>query len=288
MDELPAKITRERQREIDADQLHRLGYVQQLLREMRGFSNFAPRQRLALILGLFLVFIPRAAPAYRPFDSTDADVVEVGKVELELGPLGYLQSRETHGLFAPSVILNWGFLPSWELVLQGRHLILLESRPDDLSPKLIETGLFAKGVLRHGSLQGGTGLSIATEVGPLLPTIHEETGVGFSGALILSQRWPAATVHLNGQVEWSRAHNVDLFGALIVEGPYSWPIRPVGELFVEREFGASHQLSALVGAIWRVSDALAFDAAVRGARKDELNILELRVGLTWDFKLSGG
>ncbi len=253
------------------------------------FQVLAPRQShlLALILGLFLVFIPRTAPAYRPFDSTDADVVEAGKIELELGPVGYLQSGDTHGLFAPSVILNWGFLPSWELVLQGRHLILLESPPDELSPKLIETGLFAKGVLRHGSLQGGTGLSIATEVGSLLPEINGETGFGLSGALILSRRWSAATVHLNGQVEWSRAHNLDLFSGVIVEGPYSWPIRPVGELFVEKEFGGSHQLSALLGAIWRAADTLAFDAAVRGARKDGLNTIELRAGLTWDFELSG-
>src|SRR5262252_6889601 len=41
MDELPAKIAREHQRETDAHQLRRLGYVQQLLREMGGFSNFA-------------------------------------------------------------------------------------------------------------------------------------------------------------------------------------------------------------------------------------------------------
>src|SRR5262249_52161548 len=37
----PGKIAREHQRERDAQQLHRLGYVQQLLREMGGFSNFA-------------------------------------------------------------------------------------------------------------------------------------------------------------------------------------------------------------------------------------------------------
>jgi len=41
MDKLPREIARERQREADAHQLSRLGYVQQLLREMGGFSNFA-------------------------------------------------------------------------------------------------------------------------------------------------------------------------------------------------------------------------------------------------------
>jgi len=41
MDKLSRKIAHERQRERDAHQLHGLGYVQQLLREMGGFSNFA-------------------------------------------------------------------------------------------------------------------------------------------------------------------------------------------------------------------------------------------------------
>src|SRR5229473_501582 len=41
MDKLPREIARERQREADAHQLSRLGYIQQLLRDMGGFSNFA-------------------------------------------------------------------------------------------------------------------------------------------------------------------------------------------------------------------------------------------------------
>src|SRR5713101_3288517 len=41
MDKLPTEIARERQRAADAHQLRRLGYVQQLLRTMGGFSNFA-------------------------------------------------------------------------------------------------------------------------------------------------------------------------------------------------------------------------------------------------------
>jgi len=244
------------------------------------------RSAVARPLVIFLlVCVSSTAWAYRPFDSTDADVAEFGRVEVELGPVGYLWSRETRGLYAPSLILNWGFVPSWELVLQGRNFIVLDGPPGEPSPKLIETGLFAKGVLRQGTLQGGTGLSIATENGVLLPTINDEPGVGLSSGWIFSQRWPAATVHFNAQVELSRAHNLDLFGGLIVEGPYSWTVRPVSEVFVEQEFGASHQLSALVGGIWRLSDALSFDAAVRGARKDGLNVVELRVGLTWGFAL---
>jgi len=243
------------------------------------------KRSAAALLPLSLVCVSSTAFAYRPFDSTDADVAEPGKIELELGPVGYIWSHDTRGLFAPSAILNYGFVANWELVLQGRHLIILEGPPDELSPKLIETGVFVKGVIRSGSLQGASGLSIATENGVLLPTINDEPGVGLSSGWIFSQRWSAATVHFNAQVELSRAHNLDLFGGIILEGPYSWPVRPVSEVWVDKEFEGSRQFSALAGAIWRVSEQLAFDAAIRGARKDGVNIGEFRVGLTWGFAL---
>jgi len=168
------------------------------------------------LLNFLLVCVSSTAWAYRPFDSTDADVAEFGRVEIELGPVGYLWSHDTRGLYAPSLILNWGFVANWELVLQGRNFIVLDGPPGEPSPKLIETGLFAKGVLRQGTLQGGTGLSIATENGVLLPTINDEPGVGLSSGWIFSQRWPAATVHFNAQVELSRAHNLAALGRTFV------------------------------------------------------------------------
>jgi hypothetical protein len=256
---------------------------------LRAHRSRATRLSLAHLFS-WLVWIvsgwPGFAFAYRPFDSTDADVVEAGRFELELGPLGYLVSHDQRGLFAPSAILNWGFAPRWELVLQGRNLFLIDAKTEP-SPKLIETGLFLKGVLRKGALQDGTGLSIATEIGPLLPTLNDEPGVGASGALIVSQRWPAATVHLNGQVEWSRAHNLDLFGSVILEGPYQWPVRPVSEFFIDKEFGGARQVSGLFGAIWRLAESFALDAAVRAARKEQLDVVELRAGLTWSFGHGG-
>lgn len=234
-------------------------------------------------LALVIWASPPAAEAYRPFDSTDAGVAGHGAVEIEFGPLGYLVEGPNRTLIAPSLVLNWGFADRWEAVLEGRQLF--ETGKDAEEPRLHleDTGVSLKRVLREGSLQDKPGPSIATEAGALLPTIHGEPGVGATWALILSQRWPDLTVHVNGAAIWTRAHRPAVFGGLILEGHDSWPVRPVGELFVEHERDAPTTFSGLVGAIWRVSDALSFDVATRFARTGGLHTTEIRAGLTWSF-----
>ncbi len=46
----------------------------------------------ACVLALLIVFASNDARAYRPFDGTDADVAAKGELELEIGPLGYLNA----------------------------------------------------------------------------------------------------------------------------------------------------------------------------------------------------
>jgi hypothetical protein len=74
--------------------------------------------------------------------------------------------------------------------------------------------------------------------------------------------------------------------SVILEGHDAWAVRPVAEVFAEAERGSSPTLSGLVGAIWRVRDALSFDAAVRRAREGGVGTTELRIGLTWAFKVA--
>lgn len=228
---------------------------------------------------------PSAARAYRPFNSTDAAVAGRGDVELELGPVGYLVESSDRTLVAPSVILNWGFADRWELVLEGRHFIQLGGEIEEPRLRVEETALSLKHVLRSGSLQEKAGPSLATELGALLPTINGEPGVGAEWAVIVSQRWTDLTVHVNGAAAWTRAHEPGAFGGLILEGHDAWPVRPVGEIFVEAERGAPTTVSGLVGTIWRVREGLSFDAAVRRARAGGVDTTELRLGLTWGFKV---
>ncbi len=230
---------------------------------------------------------PQELLAYRPFDSTDASVVQDGEVEVELGT-GWLREDSDDFAVAPALILNGGVMEGWEIVLQGRSLFSMDDRPHEPDWQLVDSGVFAKGVLRPGSLQGRDGPSIATEFGALLPTVHGTRGAGATLVGIVSDRWDWGTVHVNGAASLTRAHHFDLFGGLILEGPYAWPVRPALELFVEREFGTAWTYSGLVGAIWRMNEVLSFDVGFRVARAGDADVREARAGLTWVFDVWSG
>jgi len=244
------------------------------------FASVAGMKRIAALL----VLIALPARAYRPFNSTDAAVADLGKVEIELGPLGFLEEGSDRFVVAPSVIFNWGVAQGWEVVLEGRHFVRLGSATTD-TPRLRvdDNALSVKKVLREGVLQDKTGPSVAAELSVLLPAIHGEGGEGAEATLIGSERWDAATVHLNGAVAWTRAHAPGAFGGLIVEGNDAWTLRPVAEVFVEGERDVPLTVSGLVGAILRLREELSIDAGVRLARSGGVDTREIRAGLTWSF-----
>jgi hypothetical protein len=221
--------------------------------------------------------------AYRPFDSTDADVAKAGELELELGPVGRLREGPRRTSVEPALVANYGLSDERELVLEGRREVLLDREQDEPRSSIVDNGLFVKQVLRKGVLQDAAGPSVATEVGVLLPSIHGEKGTGASIAGIVSQRTDAATVHLNGALEWTREHEPGAFLGVILEGPHAWAVRPVAETFGEQASGTPRTTSGLVGAIWRVRDDLSFDIGVRRAHTAGETVRELRIGLTWAF-----
>lgn len=238
-----------------------------------------------LAVALALAVWPIRAMGYRPFTSTDAAVAALGDLEIEFGPVGFVKEGPDRALVAPSLILNWGFADHWELVLEGRHFIQLGGQLSESRFQVEEVALSAKTVLREGVLQEKQGVSVASESSVLLPTINGAPGVGLEETVILSQRWPDLTVHLNAAVAWTRAHNLGLSGGLILEGHDAWTVRPVAEAFVEGEHDLPTAVSGLVGAIWRVSERLSFDAAVRLARAGGITTTEIRAGLTWALPL---
>ncbi|MEW6267831.1 MAG: hypothetical protein AB1689_00870 [Thermodesulfobacteriota bacterium] len=225
------------------------------------------------------------AHAYRPFDSTDASVVDEGILEIEVQPVGWLREGRSDALVTPAIVANLGVEPRWEIVVQGRNVVALDGTAAAEETELVDTGAFLKGVLRHGSLQGATGPSIATELGVLLPTSNDSSGVGATAVAIVSQRWPLATVHVNLAPIWSRDDHLELFIGAIGEGPAHWVVRPVAEMFVEKQIGGELVVSGLAGAIWRVTDELSFDLAFRRAGESGTSVDELRAGFTWEFRV---
>ncbi len=221
-----------------------------------------------------------AAWAYRPFTGTDAEVVEPGEIEIELGPLGFLHTTEGDYLAAPELVLNLGLAERWELVVEGAHLRALDGNADEARSRVVDTGAFLKGLLRRGSLQGARGPSVAVELGLLLPTVNDEGGYGGEVLLIASRRWAWGTLHTTAGVASSRAGEWEAAGSVIVEGPESFRVRPVAELVGERVNGGSATAGGLVGMIWEARDGLAVDAGIRLGDHE----WELRAGLSWAIR----
>jgi hypothetical protein len=227
-----------------------------------------------------ICLLAQPAAAYRPFDGTDAAVADLNQVEIELQPAGRLQTGPQSSLIAPGVVYNYGFAERWEMVLQTE----VDSPPGS-SSSFAASGAFLKYVIQPGVLQGQNGISIATEFGPLLPGINNDPGVGFSWAGIVSQRWDWGTAHFNVEANLTREQHGEVFLDVILEGPATWKVRPVAELFYDKAWLETETRSALVGAIWQVRDDLSFDAAYRYALENGRPVNEIRAGLTFAFKV---
>jgi hypothetical protein len=231
---------------------------------------------------VIICLVARPAAAYRPFDGTDAGVANLNEVEIELQPAGRLQTGPQSTLVAPEAVYNYGFAERWEMVLQGQ----VETPLSPGGPSsLVATGAFLKYVVQPGVLQGQSGISIATEFGPLLPGINTDPGVGFSWVGIVSQRWDWGTAHFNVETNLTRDQHGEAFLDVILEGPSKWKVRPVLEMFYDKVWTQSQSRSLLIGAIWQVKDDLSFDAAYRYALVDGHAVNEIRAGLTFAFKV---
>jgi hypothetical protein len=237
-------------------------------------------QKSVLIVSIGLASLSSSAFAYRPFDSTDPAVAELGKFEVEMSPVSFRHEDSGRTWIVPQLRLNYGFADDWEVVLEGQA-----EHPQSGSSALIENALSLKTIWREGSLQEKSGLSLATEVGALLPGANRESGVGASLTGIAGQRWSWGAVHVNIGASLSREKRGEMFVGTILEGPYAWKIRPVAELVYVREFGLKEEFAALAGLILRVKDDLSFDFAVRQAQVNAAPETEIRAGLTFAFSL---
>ena len=231
------------------------------------------------VAGICVIFCTAPAFAYRPFDGTDAAVADVGEVEIELQPIGGMRVGSATKAISDSV-LNFGFADRWELVLQGTA----QPSPEGGGPLSVSDAAFLKYVVVPGVLQDKPGPSMAMEFGPLLPDVGG-SGVGFSWSGIVSQRWEWGTVHFNVETNLTQDRHGELFFDAIIEGPNTWKVRPVFEIYSNSIINESQSFSALAGAIWQVNDKLSFDIGFRSALVDGRSVNELRAGMTFGFPL---
>ncbi len=248
---------------------------------MNGYFTSRASLRFTTI-ALAMAALGSNAWAYRPFDGTDAAVAEEGVFELEAG-VGRVHIGDVDSVALPSMVFNYGLPHDTEIVLEGQINHELGSTADGPRNSLGDTALSMKHVFVRGSLQDGTGPSVATECAVLLPEIHGSSGTGGECAAIVSNKWDAMALHLNLGLGRTREHETARSIGLIAEGPEKWTVRPVAELLAERDNGGGRLNSTLVGVIYQHDENLAIDAAFRRARTNDGMFNEVRLGLTWSF-----
>ena len=245
-------------------------------------------RRIFVLLASFAAAMgaPVTAHAYRPFDGTDADVAKPGEFELEMGP-GYMAGPAMPPTFAlPTMVLNQGMGHGVEFVVDGTNQMPLHRAGGEPVATLVDTDVQLKWLFHEGSLQGRSGLSAATEFGPLLPT-SEQGHYGADANVIVSQRWSALTLHLNNGYVRTRDARNEIVSGLILETLARHAVHPVAELLFrhELELGSDAVYSVLVGGIWRASDNFVFDFGAREELVDRNPATEVRVGLTWTLPI---
>lgn len=238
-------------------------------------------------LGLLLLITAPAsvAQAYL-IDANDARVVEHGTMELELQPIGYLQTLigdEEHYLVAPSAQIYWGLAEGWDLLFLTRGFGLLDDAMGESPYALAEQMLAFRAMLRDGrySDEEAEGPSVTLQVGALLPGVEAETGVGATLALLFAQQWDAGTLHLNVWTNLTQDRTFELFLSAVIEGPLAWPVRPTVEVYFDVDDGEPY-LSGLLGAVGDVSDEFSIQAGARVGGWEGYLELEVRIS-SWIY-----
>jgi hypothetical protein len=204
--------------------------------------------RTGTLVLVLLCVLASSAWGYRPFVSTDAAVVERARMEIELGYLTLVRAQGENTFKLPQVVLNYGLTPTLELVGEFKG----EEAPGT-APQLVDPALSLKAVLREGILQEKAGVSIAVEMGLLLPaTVPGERQLGFEGVGIVSYRVAPFTFHLNlgGGVDREETRPFGVWG-VITELPIAATLRVVGEVNGESVHGHPANNSGLLGMLWQ-------------------------------------
>src|SRR5215472_6329605 len=235
-----------------------------------------------LLVGLLA---PSSCWAYRPFIASDAAITDPREVEIELGYFTLQRDQGENTFITPRAVLNYGLFKNWEAVAE-----FAVQRSPGGAVNLIDPALSVKAVLREGVLQEKSGVSIAVEVGPLLPSTEKGARhAGFEATGIASATLGPFTFHVNGGLGMPRASS-DLVGiwGVIGELPLTNGVRLVGEVDGEKPRRETQNDSGLLGVIWQPwpSRNIAFDAGIRRGFTSAAPTWSVTLGVTFGFSVA--
>ena len=237
----------------------------------------------AILVLALSILCSSSALGYRPFVSTDAAVAERHRMEIELGYVTLTRTQGENTFTAPQLVVNYGLAQNLELV--GEFKV---EEPRDAGPQLVDPALSVKAVLQEGILQEKEGVSLAVELGPLLPaTRHGERKLGFEGVGIVSATLAPFTFHLNfgGGVDRAATRPFAVWG-VITELPIVPRLRLVGEVNGESVQGQAANNSGLLGFLWQPPwSPVVVDAGLRRGFSRGAPDWLFTAGLTFGFPL---
>lgn len=236
---------------------------------------------LIVFLLPFIIYINNAF-ALRPFVTTDADVVEKGKIELEFGYFGIKEEKnpgvDELTIEFPDIRLNYGLLWDTELVLEtvgefvdDRQKGSFELREQQFS----NTAAFLKKVWHWGE---GIVPNFATEIGALFPTEKGGERIDFEGTGIFTWELGNLTFHTtiggaterkrrpeklgDEEIEVEETRGVFIYGGIVdYEVSKTKGLHLVSEYSLEKVEKQNIEHQVLGGIVWEGPWNMEFDAA---------------------------
>jgi hypothetical protein len=161
---------------------------------------------LVILSGLVCIFggviVPAKTYALRPFVTTDANVVEMNEVEIELGLFGLRKQKHPGSdelvVEIPSIRFNYGLSWDSEIVLETVGELIDSKYKGSLGIKekqFADTAASYKKVWWR-SKSGDWLPDVATETGFIFPTEKDKSGLNFEGAAVFSWYLERLTFHL--------------------------------------------------------------------------------------------
>jgi hypothetical protein len=239
--------------------------------------------KLSWSLGVVLWLIwPRTAAGYRPFFSTDGAVADKNEMEIELGVVDLAHRAGESSVDVPSLRFNYGFAERWEMSAEFSLQVYHSQAGRDL--EIVDPEFSIKHVLIEGPLQKvDFPVSLAFELGLMIPETVPESTWGYEATLIGSWRTGDFTWHLNGGMEWQREiRQPNLMWGLIVEHPLVRDLRVAMEINGASGRGSTADTSMLLGLLWE-HNQITWDAGIRFGLSREAPDVGFTMGLT--FKL---